>query len=378
MWNRRFAIIAPVTLAVGTLAVPAAPADPPGLPAPPADVRDVIGEPILGDLTADGVVDRVSLLTGPAGCGTRVEVGLADGGFAPPARRDYRPPPPWADGDDCPLHGVVVDLGGDGRPELVLADGPHDRLLILRDLQVADTYQDGLAQPGPTGVADFDGDGLLDLYVQGRNGFSTHLNQRTGKPVPGPMRYCSASSEVDLAHLDGDGAADAVISYHGTCLEETHSGIVVLLDDGTVVQLRSEQELELFPIAEIADVDGDGRADIRTLIEDTGRRVLFLGGGDGTFRPSPPTVIANHDIAYVHRALPTPIWLRPNDFASPEAALTITYPPAYGRILLGPNGAFGYQRTATHREPDSFGYRLTEPGGGTDLTWVTVYVNDRH
>ncbi|MDG4829010.1 VCBS repeat-containing protein [Solwaraspora sp. WMMD1047] len=364
MWTRRTALICAVVLGAAGLVGPA-----------PAAAR-VGAESISGDITGDGIADRISLLGFFDLCTIEVEPGLPAGGYGPSVRHDYRPPAPWRPGDGCPWAVVLVDLGADRRPELVLADHPYDRLLIVRGFRVVSTYRGGFDGPGELGLADFDGDGRPDLYVGAENGFSTHLNPRGNRLVAGPMRFCSTPPEVALTDLDGDGRTDAVLSYLGTCLEDTEAGIVVVLDHGRTVQLRSEAELELLPIAEIRDDNGDGHPDVDTLIEESGIRVLFHGGGDGTFRPSPPRVITNHDVAYVHRALPTPVVIRTNDYASERAVLTITFPPSYGRVFLDGRKELVYLRTVRHGEPDRFGYRLTEPDGGTDRATVTVIVAD--
>jgi hypothetical protein len=369
MWTRRTALICVVVLGAAGLGGPA--------PASASPTARAGAESISGDITGDGIADRITLLGFFDSCAIEVEPGLPAGGHGPPVRHDYQPPAPWRPGDGCPWAGLPVDLGADRQPELVLADHPHDRLLIVRRYRVVSTYRGGFDGPQELGSADFDGDGRPDLYVGAANGFSTHLNPRGVRLVAGPMRFCSTPPEVDLADLDGDGRTDVVLSYLGTCLEDEEAGIVVVLDDGRTVQLRSDAELELLPIAETRDDNGDGQLDVDTLIEDSGIGVLFHGGGDGTFRPSPPRVITNHDVAYVHRALPTPVGVRANDYASAQAVLTITFPPSYGRVFLDGRNEVVYLRTVRHREPDRFGYRLTEPDGGTDRATVSVLVTDR-
>ncbi|HSL82749.1 MAG TPA: VCBS repeat-containing protein, partial [Thermoanaerobaculia bacterium] len=89
-------------------------------------------------------------------------------------------------------------------------------------------------------------------------------------------------SSVAIGDLDGDGAPDLVVSHN-------ESGrLSVFLGDGDG-GFRPAPEAELAPGAwkvAVADFDGDGHPDLAGGGRD-GRVHLALGEGDGTFRPGP-------------------------------------------------------------------------------------------
>jgi hypothetical protein len=244
------------------------------------------GEPLVGDVNGDGADDRATLGQGTTGCRVVVELGDGAGGFGAPVGYEYASPGggPW-----CPDMGVIVDLGGDGVSELVLAwfdgrpPGVDDDLIVLRDYTPVGGFR-AIEQPSGIGTADFDGDGLVDVYEytdQG-DGFQTYLNTPTGELVPGPLQLFAYVQDYVLADFDGDGAIDLAASYvEGG---DPYMGVAVVLDDGTHVQLESEESWLGWGM-EVLDANGDGHLDVETINHETGATRVFYGAGDGTFSP---------------------------------------------------------------------------------------------
>ena len=116
-----------------------------------------IGDPLFGDLNGDGNTDRAVLSQGPAGsCGVTVQLGDGFTRFGPPTTYTYPDPDPAI--DYCPDMGVIVDLGGDGVSELVLAwwagrpPGVATDLLVLEDFVPTGGF-DAMFQPQLIGTA---------------------------------------------------------------------------------------------------------------------------------------------------------------------------------------------------------------------------------
>jgi hypothetical protein len=285
MWGKGFAAVAVLaSTGLGLAGLPAA-ADHGGANGP--------GHPLEGDLDGDGVSDRATLQpNGPLACDVVVELGDGEGGYGAPTTYSY--PVPTPSDPYCPDMGVVVDLGGDGATELVLAwfygrpEGSDVDLLVLRDYTPAEGFA-AMYVPSGIGVADFDGDGLQDVFevTDEGEGFRTYLNTPDGVLVPGPVQVCSDDGYPGwrLADFDLDGATDVVASFANSpfagCYGGAENGVVVVLDDGSEVLLQQDSEIGWS--ATVVDVNEDGIPDVQTADLGTGQVTNFVGNGDGTF-----------------------------------------------------------------------------------------------
>lgn len=147
------AVLAVVTVVAGMMMLPA-----PAAAAP---------EWFFGDLNGDGISDRARLHSfGVLDCGVTVGFGTGTGTYGPGVLHRFAPPPHSFEGE-CPHHGTIVDLGGDGVPEMVLAwhwGNPDYDLLVLRDYRPVATVWSPMYQPLGIGSGpDFNGDGLPDV-----------------------------------------------------------------------------------------------------------------------------------------------------------------------------------------------------------------------
>ncbi|MDG4789589.1 Ig-like domain-containing protein [Micromonospora sp. WMMD1102] len=350
MWYRRITFVAiAVTAATVGLAAPAAWAG-------------WQHEPIVADVNGDGRADRNTLgtLPGTSDCAVRVELGRP-GGYGPARSYRYLTAAP-----DCPDMGVGLDLDGDAANELAVTwfSGPppgiDHTLLVLDDFAVSAGF-DTITQPSYIGTADFDGDGRQDIYQwddQG-SGFSTYLNTGAGALVPGPVRYCSGRPQYQLADFDADGAMDVTIAYVEGC-GAYFTGVVVVLDDGTVVDLRGDAYGDDFWTVSVADVNDDGFPDVLTTSDVTGARNVFVGTGTGTFLPAPTAVRDNAQVSAVRA---TGIRVLANDFATSATRVSIVSRPAHGTVQVTTGGTVVYRPNPGHQaRSDRFVYRLTEAG----------------
>ncbi|MBE1484744.1 Ig-like domain-containing protein [Plantactinospora soyae] len=324
------------------------------------------GEPIVADVNGDGLPDRAELGavvgTGTA-CRVVVRLGLAGGGLGQPQAYSFLFLP--AAEPNCPDMGVGLDLDGDGADELAVAwyAGPPTTmtytLLVLDNFRVARGF-DTIYQPSYIGTADFNGDRRQDIYEwtdQGE-GFATYLNTGTGLLVPGPVRYCAGPLTPHLANFNGNAAMDVVIAYIEGC-GGYFSGVVVVLDDGSQVNLQHDLDGLTSWTVDVIDTNHDGLPDVTTYNQVTGMITTFISVGNGTFVRSP---VAIRDYPTVSGVKATGIQVLANDYATDRAKVTIWAPPRWGTVKVTTNRTIIYTPNPVHGRTDVFIYRLTQDG----------------
>ncbi len=162
---------------------------------------------------------------------------------------------------------ALADFNGDGAPDLLRTDG-----VVFNDghgrFSVAGNAPGGLFSTAYfTAVADFDGDGDLDVFApSSASGVALLLNGGAGvftaapiaPPVPGGASLATIYRLV-AADLNGDGAMDVVGEYSagptfGLCAWLNSGG-------GTFSVLPFNRPLSCY-LVDVGDVDADGRADV--------------------------------------------------------------------------------------------------------------------
>jgi FG-GAP-like repeat len=249
-----------------------------GYPYSPAIVADLNGDGLMDILVAD---DNQSLVW---------MAGFGDGTFQ--AAKDFYAP--ITGGNYAYSFGVATgDLNGDGIPDVVLGNYGNNDIGITVFL----SNPDGSLQPGVNygssggfgyvAVADFNGDGKLDIAASNEDGYvQIFTGTGTGSFIVGPFYGVGAENEGILAAaLNTSGVAGfsdlAVVNDNGT--------VNVLVNDG------SGGFMSPVPYALTAggcnlatgDIDGDGNLDLAIAECDGSQVGILLGVGDGTFGAVP-------------------------------------------------------------------------------------------
>lgn len=281
------------------------------------------GSIAAGDLNSDG---RIDLVVGNRAGGVTLLVADGNGSFqAGQTLTQSREMSRVA----------VKDLSDDGRLDVVglssLTAPPANVQVFVQDASVAGRFSDAhvvaLAVPGrpvDMAIADFNGDGKLDLIVltSAADGVGSLLVFPGPFVVGGtPMGLTSASitnpTSVAVSDLDHDGKLDVVVA--------SGNGLIVIqLGDGTgAFDEGAERATGPNPLRVLlADVDGDGRDDILTTNQGDGSMTFFLSS-DTAKTPTPtPTWTGTFTVT----PTPTPTWTRTSTSTNTPTATPTSTP----------------------------------------------------
>ncbi len=192
---------------------------------------------------------------------------------------------------------AAVDLNGDGKPDLAVANLRGNSVSVLLD-EGDGTFATGVTYPTGTAplfvaAVDLDGDGKPDLAIANNNDntVSVLLNRGDGTfapkvdyDVPGGLPYSIAA--VDL---NGDGMPDLAIANYG------YGTVSFLFNQGhgKFQSFPEKDPKDKFTNPEaitVADLNGDGKPDLAVANDlsgttDVGVVSVLLNKGDGTFAP---------------------------------------------------------------------------------------------
>jgi FG-GAP-like repeat len=191
----------------------------------------------------------------------------------------------------------IADFNGDGKPDLVVAnERSNDVTVLLGDGKGG--FSQAKGSPFPAGhdpndiaVGDFNRDGKLDLafanheekYLtlllgDGRGGFTPAPNS------PFAVEVKPHTHGVAAGDLNGDGNLDLVTDSWGT------DQVEVLFGDGRGAFTAPGSFFAVgkhpYQRVRVADVNGDGRADVITTNLEGDNVTVLLGDGRGGLRPS--------------------------------------------------------------------------------------------
>lgn len=158
----------------------------------------------------------------------------------------------------------------------------------------APSYGSGGAFAESVAVADVNGDGKVDLVVANGDDVSVLLGNGDGKFQPA-VGYGSGGTDVVVADVNGDSKLDLLVATQCADSNCTTGSVAVLLGngDGTFQPAVTYVSggFSNFAVA-VADVNGDGKPDLLTSnycvdnnCSTDGSVGVLLGNGDGTFQP---------------------------------------------------------------------------------------------
>ena len=243
----------------------------------------------VGDFNGDGFLDLAVTNTNNFNGGTvSVLLGNGDGTFQTAVT--------YAAASGSPWFLVVADLNNDGKLDLAVANHDGDLAVYLGNGD--GTFRGGVnyvAGQNPQSVAagDFNGDGIPDLVVTSAEMPSGH---RSGLPANNISVFIgngdgtfqaavnypvgTGPSGVGVADFNGDGKLDLAVA------NRMSNDVSLLLGNGDgTFQAATTMAADLSPVGlAVGDVNGDGKLDLILCALGTNVVDVFLGNGDGTFQ----------------------------------------------------------------------------------------------
>jgi hypothetical protein len=199
---------------------------------------------------------------------------------------------------------AVADFNGDGKADVAVVGNGNQISVYLGNGD--GTFGAAVnTTPGISGnfmaiaAADFDGDGIIDVAIGNSqsNNVQIMLGKGDGTFITGSALQTAAGT-ITVGDLNLDGIPDLAIPH----IRSSSIGVLLGKGDGTFGNAVEYPVLGPGGPVLIADLDGDGKPDLMTVISDeaidSSVAVVRLGVGDGTFgAPKSSNVYLTGEIA---------------------------------------------------------------------------------
>jgi hypothetical protein len=242
------------------------------------------GQTVMADFNGDGKPDLISA------DGT-VLLGKGDGTFTVGA-------PLSVGGHNASNLIATGDFNGDGKPDVLLVSSTTLYILLGKGDGTFQTATSTIlgASLNSMAVADFNGDGKLDVAgLSSGTGLFVFLGNGDGTLKPGILSTLPATAAlVTVGDFNGDHKPDIAFAANGPGNAPGPIGVMLGKGDGTFgppITLAGVNS----PLAIVAaDLNGDGKLDLAVSGDAT---VIALGNGDGTFQTPAAGLPAGRQLA---------------------------------------------------------------------------------
>ena len=188
-----------------------------------------------------------------------------------------------------PAEARILDVNGDGKPDLVVENYNSDTLSVMLGngdgtLQTKVDYATGDG-PWSMAVGDVNGDGKADVVTGNYFGSSASVLLSNGDGTfKARVDYTAGSGAnpecLRMGDVDGDGDLDIF-----TANASTHNVSILLNNGDGTFRAPTQSSTATHPTSiDLRDLNGDGKQDLVTANYSAGNVSVLMGNGDGTFR----------------------------------------------------------------------------------------------